>query len=95
MWGVRQMGPCLAAQTRWLTGDGDKRADVSSRLRQWPSHPEENLMSLPIVALVVLIALVIGAMPTWAHSRNWGYMPSGGLGLIAFVVLVMLATGEL
>ena len=52
-------------------------------------------MSLAIIALIVLIALVIGAMPTWAHSRNWGYAPSGGLGAIAFVVLVMLATGEL
>ena len=50
-------------------------------------------MSLATIALIVLIALVIGAMPTWAHSRNWGYAPSGGLGVIAFVVLVMLATG--
>jgi hypothetical protein len=52
-------------------------------------------MSLAIIALIVLIALVIGAMPTWSHSRNWGYAPSGGLGAIAFIVLVMLATGEL
>jgi hypothetical protein len=52
-------------------------------------------MSSGIVALIVLIVLVIGAMPTWSHSRNWGYAPSGGLGAIAFVVLVMLATGDL
>ena len=52
-------------------------------------------MSLAVIALIVLIALVIGAMPTWAHSRNWGYAPSGGLGLIAFVVLVMGAMGQL
>ena len=52
-------------------------------------------MSLATIALIVLIVLVIGAMPTWAHSRNWGYAPSGGLGAIAFVVLVMLATGQL
>ena len=51
-------------------------------------------MSLATIALIVLIALVIGAMPTWAHSRNWGYAPSGGLGVIAFVVLVVLATGQ-
>ena len=49
-------------------------------------------MSLATIALIVLL---IGAMPTWAHSRNWGYAPSGGLGLIAFVVLVMLAMGQL
>ncbi len=47
------------------------------------------------ITLIVLIVLLIGAIPTWAHSRNWGYAPSGGLGLIAFVVLVMLATGQL
>ena len=52
-------------------------------------------MSLATIALVILIVLLIGAMPTWAHSRNWGYAPSGGLGLIAFVVLVMLAMGQL
>ncbi|HSB23699.1 MAG TPA: DUF3309 domain-containing protein [Burkholderiaceae bacterium] len=52
-------------------------------------------MSLATIALIVLIALVIGAMPTWAHSRNWGYAPSGALGAVAFVVLVMLATGQL
>jgi len=47
------------------------------------------------ITLIVLIILLIGAMPTWAHSRNWGYAPSGGLGLIALVVLVMLAMGRL
>ena len=52
-------------------------------------------MSLATIALIVLIALVIGAMPTRAHSRNWGYAPSGGLGVIALVVLVMLAMRQL
>ena len=52
-------------------------------------------MSLATIALIVLIVLLIGAMPTWAHSRNWGYAPSGGLGVIAFVVLLMLAMGQL
>ena len=47
------------------------------------------------ITLIVLIILLIGAMPTWAHSRNWGYAPSGGLGLIAFGILVMLAIGQL
>ena len=52
-------------------------------------------MSLATITLIVLIVLLIGAMPTWAHSRNWGYAPSGGLGLVAFVVLVLLAMGHL
>jgi len=52
-------------------------------------------MSLATITLIVLIVLLIAAMPTWSHSRNWGYAPSGGLGVIAFVVLVMLAIGQL
>ena len=52
-------------------------------------------MSLATIALIVLIVLLIGAMPTWAHSRSWGYAPSGGLGLVMLVVLVLVATGRL
>lgn len=43
--------------------------------------------------LIVLILLLIGAFPTWPHSRSWGYAPSGGLGLIVIVVIVLLLTG--
>jgi hypothetical protein len=59
------------------------------------SIPEGHPMSLASVALIVLLLLVVGTMPTWAHSRNWGYAPSAGLGAIAFAVLVMLAMGVL
>ena len=50
---------------------------------------------LGTILLVVLILMLVGALPNWGHSRNWGYAPSGGLGVIAFVVLVMLAMGQL
>ena len=52
-------------------------------------------MSLASMALILLLLLVVGTMPTWAYSRNWGYAPSAGLGAIAFVVLVLLAMGVL
>jgi len=52
-------------------------------------------MSLGTVLLIVLIALLIGALPTWPHSRSWGYAPTGGLGLIVLVVLVLLLMGKL
>jgi len=45
--------------------------------------------------LVLLVLVVIGALPTWRHSAGWGYLPSGGLGLLALVVLVMLLSGRL
>jgi len=42
------------------------------------------------VLLVLLVLLLIGALPTWPHSKNWGYYPSGGLGLVLIVLLIVL-----
>lgn len=47
------------------------------------------------ILLVVLILILIGALPTWGHSRSWGYAPSGVAGLLVVVVLVLLLTGGL
>lgn len=52
-------------------------------------------MSLATILLIVLILLLIGAMPTWPHSRKWGYGPSGGLGLVVLIVVVLLLMGRL
>ncbi len=49
---------------------------------------------LGTVLLLVLIVLLVGAIPTWPHSRDWGYFPSGGVGLVLLVVLVLLLTGR-
>ena len=45
---------------------------------------------LGIILLVMLFLLLLGALTTWPHSRSWGYYPSGGLGLIAVIVLIVL-----
>lgn len=45
------------------------------------------------ILLVLLILLLIGALPTWPHSREWGYYPSGGLGLVVVILLVLLLLG--
>jgi Protein of unknown function (DUF3309) len=47
------------------------------------------------ILLVVLILMLLGALPTWPYSRAWGYYPSGGLGLVVVVVLVLLLAGRL
>jgi len=47
------------------------------------------------ILLVVLILVLLGALPTWPYSRSWGYYPSGGLGLVVVVVLVLLLSGRL
>ena len=48
-----------------------------------------------LIVLIVLIFLLVGAAPTWPHSRKWGYGPSGGLGLVLVIVLVLLLLGDL
>jgi hypothetical protein len=56
---------------------------------------KENLMSLGTILLIVLILLLIGAFPSWPHSRSWGYGPSGGLGLVVIILIVLLLMGRL
>ncbi|MDE1182525.1 DUF3309 family protein [Paraburkholderia sp.] len=48
---------------------------------------------LGTILLIVLILLLIGAFPSWPHSRSWGYGPSGGLGLVLIIVIVLLVMG--
>ena len=48
-----------------------------------------------LLLFAVLLILVVGALPTWGHSRNWGYAPSSGLGVILAIVLIMMLTGYL
>lgn len=53
-----------------------------------------NIM-LGTVLIVVVILLLLGALPTWPHSRQWGYYPSGGLGLILLILILLLLLGRL
>jgi len=50
---------------------------------------------LGTILIIVLMLLVIGALPTWGHSRSWGYYPSGGLGLILVILIVLVLMGRL
>lgn len=47
------------------------------------------------ILIVILVLMLIGAAPAWPHSRNWGYAPSGTVGLIVLILLVLLVTGRL
>ena len=49
---------------------------------------------LGTILIVLLILFLVGALPTWGHSRNWGYAPSGGLGLVLLIVLILVLTGN-
>jgi hypothetical protein len=49
---------------------------------------------LGTIVLVLLILMLIGVVPTWPHSRNWGYYPSGGIGLVLLILLVLILLGR-
>jgi hypothetical protein len=52
-------------------------------------------VTLGTILLIILILMLIGAIPTWRHSRSWGYAPSGGLGLVVVIIIVLLLMGRL
>lgn len=52
-------------------------------------------MTIGTILLIVIILLLVGAVPSWPHSRNWGYFPSGVLGLIFVVLLILLLLGKI
>ena len=50
---------------------------------------------LGTVLLILLILMLLGALPTWPHSKGWGYYPSGGLGLVAMILLILILLGRI
>ena len=81
-----------AAKIRWLLGTTFalcSEAGMTTYLNQ-----EMRFAMLGTVLLVLLILMVIGAVPTWPHSRNWGYYPSGGIGLVLLILLILVLLGH-
>jgi hypothetical protein len=55
----------------------------------------ESRMSISTILLIILILLLVGAIPAWPHSRSWGYGPSGGVGLIVIILVILLLMGRI
>ena len=55
----------------------------------------KNIMSIGTILLILLILMLVGALPAWPHSRSWGYYPSGGLGLILTILIILLVMGRI
>ena len=52
-------------------------------------------MSIGTIILIILVLVLVGAIPSWPHSRGWGYGPSGGLGLIVVILLILVVLGKI
>ena len=66
--------------------------ELDTRLEK--STKKEEFM-LGTILIVILVLALLGALPRWPHSRNWGYAPTGGLGLILLIILILLLLGRL
>jgi len=52
-------------------------------------------MSVGMILLIVLVLALVGVIPTWPHSRQWGYYPSGGIGLVLLIIVILLVLGRI
>ncbi len=52
-------------------------------------------MSLGMILVIVLVLMLLGVIPTWPHSRQWGYYPSGGIGLVLLIIVILLLLGRI
>jgi Protein of unknown function (DUF3309) len=73
---------------------GDSRAGVGAFVSSSPLFFGEAAMLITILLIVLLLSLV-GSVPVWPHSRSWGYYPSGGVGLVLVILLVLFLMGRL
>jgi hypothetical protein len=48
-----------------------------------------------LILIIILVLVVVGALPTWPHSRSWGYYPSGGLGIVLLILIILLLLGRI
>lgn len=95
---IASMGPSceiqLSYQPHWIHQNRDGypygRRDGGSDANQ-----HNKVMSIGTILLIVLVLLLLGAIPTWPHSRSWGYFPSGTLGLILVVLIILLLLGKI
>ena len=56
---------------------------------------EKRTQMLGTILIVILVLALVGALPRWSHSREWGYAPTGGLGLVLFIVVILLVLGRI
>lgn len=83
------LGICKSRSGREITAR--KLPSWSTRPAQKPNH----IMSIGTILLIILILALVGALPTWGHSQSWGYAPSGGLGLILLILVILLVLGKI
>lgn len=65
-----------------------------SETKYWRSKTAREVSEMITILVVILVLALIGALPTWPYSRSWGYYPSGGVGLIVLILVILLLMGR-
>jgi hypothetical protein len=77
----------------------ERRARIHLSIPSCPekktSTPRRHTMSIGTILLILLVLILVGALPTWNHSRSWGYYPSSGLGFVVLILLVLVLMGRI
>lgn len=76
-------------------GGGGRGDGMETTSRREVSQREVRIMSTGTIILIVLVLLLIGVIPAWPHSRGWGFLPSGGLGLVIIILIILLLMGRI
>ena len=84
----------MPASVRYRTEQSGSAPYPQARSRAFTAM-KEKCMSLGTILLIILILMLVGAIPAWPHSRGWGYGPSGALGLVVTVLLILWLLGRL
>ena len=87
-----QRGDYKPLTNAWLKCSHGRRTSINynTKVRLF-----KGANTVSTILLVILILLLIGAIPSWSHSKNWGYGPSGGIGLIVVILIILLLTGHI
>jgi hypothetical protein len=78
----------------WIESPRQRWQNRNVVFRLQPARKEERTM-LGMILIVLLILALVGAFPRWGHSREWGYFPTGGLGLVLLVVVILVILGRI
>ncbi len=85
------LGHSFQSKNRSIGTEQNFATSVSRLVHYWGS--EDHAVST--ILLIILILLLIGALPNWGYSRGWGYGPSGGLGLVVVIIVLLIAFGRI
>jgi uncharacterized protein DUF3309 len=85
---MHSYGPASGFVRIWVAdGEGVRRLGSTTN--------RETHMSIGTILLIILILALIGVLPTWGHSRSWGYGPTGGLGIVVVILIILLVMGKI